>query len=99
MRRSRKKGMKIVITLKAIINRVINMAVFKQDFDPFRFLTGILMGAFFIYNTNCLTAGNCNVWAWVQAIMPLVAVVFTLLSLAAFADLVNNKVSTTSTPT
>jgi hypothetical protein len=29
---------------------------------------GIIVLALWIYDTNCLTAGNCGVWSWIRTI-------------------------------
>ena len=41
------------------------------------------MIALLIYDTDCLTSGNCNIWSWIRtvlyAILPVLGIVLTIM--------------------
>jgi hypothetical protein len=47
------------------------------------FFIWIAMIALLIYDTDCLTTGNCNIWSWIRtvlyAILPVLGIVLTII--------------------
>lgn len=56
-----------------IVAIIVNAVAWGTKSKPFNFqsvLSFILITMFFAYNTNCLSVGNCNMWAWIQVLVP-----------------------------
>lgn len=72
----------IIDTVKQRKNGIItpSWVIFTQVVAFFFWLIFI---ALLIYDTDCLTTGNCNVWSWIRtilyAILPVLGIVFMVL--------------------
>jgi len=77
----------IVFAVLLIVSLVTNIRF--KTFSPMTVVglfVSILMFALIVYDTNCLTQGNCNVWSWVRTLLyiigPTAIVVMMIISLA-----------------
>lgn len=88
----------IIIIVIAIITTIIqdiklnksglitSWVIFSQIIGLFIWLIFVVL---LIYDTDCLTTGNCNVWSWIRTILylilPVLGIVFTILGFRQLA--------------
>lgn len=76
--------------LTVSIIHTITLLVIVLVMDAFNWITAAALGisiilmAVYVFDTNCLTSGNCNIWSWVRTIF---YVIILLLSIWAVASL------------
>ena len=46
-----------------------------QHYDIVKLFTQLLLFAALIYNTDCLVVGNCNIWAWLSLVFPVIVII------------------------
>jgi cell shape-determining protein MreC len=43
----------------------------------------IIMNAIYVFDTNCLTTGSCNIWSWVRTIFYVITMALSIWALIA----------------
>lgn len=64
-------------------------AVYLTFINIIFYIIWISLLALIVYDTQCLTSGECNIWSWVRtviyAILPCLSIIFTLLGISMLA--------------